>query len=202
MNTHNAPAIRHAEVSDAESLAKLINLAGEGIPNWLWSRACVEGQTPLEVGVERAKRTSGGFSYTNALVAEPHGSPVGMVLSYAITQAPTENPDDLPAPIAPFVALEKLSVNTWFINALAVFADTQNKGIGSQLLAAAEHQARANGFETMSIQVYAQNTGAVRLYERKGYGCVARDPVRLHPSPPYYTGDVLLLKKSLNTAPA
>ncbi|MGR3512082.1 MAG: GNAT family N-acetyltransferase [Paracoccaceae bacterium] len=199
MNTQTLNLTRQAEASDAESLAKLINLAGEGIPNWLWSRACVEGQSPLEIGVERAKRMSGGFSYTNALIAEREASPIGMVLSYAITEAPTESPDDLPAPIAPFVALEKLSVNTWFINALAVFPERQNQGIGSQLLTAAEDQAQAKGFDKMSIQVYAQNTGAVRLYERHGYKGVATDPVRLHPSPPYYTGDVLLLMKSLNS---
>ena len=189
--------IRHADPSDAESLAKLINLAGEGIPNWLWTRACVEGQTPLEIGIERAKRKTGGFSYTNALVAAPKGYPAGMVLCYAITEMPSENPDDLPAPIAPFVALEKLSVNTWFVNALAVLAEEQRQGLGSQLMRAAEHQARTNGFEKMSIQVYEQNTGAVRLYERLGYTRVASDPVRLHPSPPYYTGDVLLLMKTL-----
>jgi len=197
MNVQTTLSIRQAERSDAEGLAKLINLAGEGIPNWLWTRACTEGQTPLEVGMERAKRETGGFSYTNALIAEQHGVPMGMVLSYAITEAPTENPDDLPAPIAPFVALEKLSVDTWFINALAVFAKGQNQGIGSKLLAAAENQARTNGFGKMSIQVYAQNTGAVRLYERLGYHRDASEPVRLHPTPPYYTGDVLLLMKSI-----
>lgn len=202
MNTHLRSSIRQATPSDAESLARLINLAGEGIPNWLWTRACAEGQTPLEVGMERAKRQTGGFSYTNALIASPHGSPLGMVLSYAITEAPTENPDDLPAPIAPFVALEKLSAGTWFINALAVFEDGQNQGIGSQLLAAAEDQARANGLRKMSIQVYAQNTGAVRLYERRGYTRVASDPVRLHPCPPHHTGDVLLLMKPLTDAAA
>ena len=197
MNTQNTPLIRQANASDAECLAKLINLAGEGIPNWLWTRACTEGQTPLEIGTRRAKRKTGGFSYTNALVAEPHGNPIGMVLSYAITKAPSENPDDLPAPIAPFVALEKLSVNTWFINALAVFAEGQNQGVGSQLLEATEHQARAHGYEWLSIQVYEQNTGAVRLYQRHSYTLAAREPVRLHPCPPYYKGDVLLLKKRL-----
>ncbi|MEM1362084.1 MAG: GNAT family N-acetyltransferase [Pseudomonadota bacterium] len=202
MNTQNTHFIRQAEPSDAESLARLINLAGEGIPNWLWTRACIEGQTPLEIGIERAKRKTGGFSYTNALVAEAGGTPIGMVLSYAITEIPTENPDDLPAPIAPFVALEKLSANTWFINALAVFAEAQNRGVGSQLLAAAENLARVNGFDRVSIQVYAQNTGAVRLYERHGYMQVASDPVRLHPTPPYYTGDVLLLMKTLSAEAA
>ena len=197
MNIHTTSILRQATINDAEHLAKLINLAGEGIPNWLWTRACVEGQSPLEIGIERAKRTSGGFSYTNALVAEQDGRPLGMVLSYAINEAPTENPDDLPAPVAPFVALEKLSVDTWYINALAVFSEGQNRGLGSQLLLAAEDVARSNGFGEMSIQVYSQNTGAVRLYERLGYELAASEPVRLHPSPPYYTGDVLLLKKLL-----
>lgn len=197
MNKQITNTIRQAESADAESLAKLINIAGEGIPNWLWNRACVEGQTPLQIGIERAKRNTGGFSYTNAFVAEADGIPIGMVLSYPIAEPPTENPDDLPAPVAPFVALEKLSVNTWYINALAVFAEAQNSGVGSQLLAAAENLARTRGFDKMSIQVYAQNTGAVRLYARHGYTQVASDPVRLHPSPPYYTGDVLLLMKSL-----
>lgn len=201
MNIQTTSVIRQANASDAESLARLINLAGEGIPNWLWSRACVEGQTPLEIGIERAKRTQGSFSYTNALIAEPHGYPIGMALSYAITAAPTENAEDLPVPIAPFVALEKLSVDTWFVNALAVFAEGQNRGIGSQLLTAAEELAQASGFREMSIQVYSQNKGAVRLYERLGYQLVASEPVRLHPCPPYYTGDVLLLIKKLKKRP-
>ena len=197
MNMQNKPSIRQADTFDAENLARLINLAGEGIPNWLWTRACVEGQTPLEVGIERAKRTTGGFSYTNALIAEHDSQAMGMVLSYAIDETPSDNPDELPAPIAPFVALEKLSVGTWFINALAVFEEVQSRGIGTQLLMAADDLARANSRNEMSIQVYSQNTGAVRLYERHGYKLAASEPVRLHPCPPYYTGDVLLMKKSL-----
>ncbi|MEO1108103.1 MAG: GNAT family N-acetyltransferase [Pseudomonadota bacterium] len=197
MNIQNQTLIRQADVSDAEHLAKLINLAGEGIPNWLWTRSCIEGQTPLEVGIERAKRKTGGFSYTNALVADRVGQTLGMVLSYAIAEAPTDNPDDLPAPIAPFVALEKLSIDTWFINALAVFPEGRNQSIGTQLMAAAEDQAKRQGFSKMSIQVYAQNTGAVRLYDRLGCTLVAREPVRLHPCPPYYSGDVLLLMKNI-----
>lgn len=197
MNIQSSVILRQAQISDAEYLAKLINLAGEGVPNWLWTRACFEGQTPLQIGIERAKRTSGGFSYTNALVATPADTPVGMVLSYPITEAPTDDPNDLPAPIAPFVELEKRSVGTWYINALAVFSEAQNQGYGTHLLSAAQDLARAAGYNRMSIQVYEQNTGAVRLYERLGYQRVASDPVRLHPAPPFYTGDVLLLMKQL-----
>lgn len=199
MTIQSTTLLRQAEAADAEYLAELINLAGEGVPNWLWTQACFEGQTPLQIGIERARRTSGGFSYTNALVVAPNETPIGMVLSYPITEAPTDDPADLPAPIAPYVELEKQSVGTWYINALAVFEDCQNQGLGSQLLAAAEDEARANRFIRMSIQVYEQNTGAVRLYERLGYQRVASEPVRLHPAPPYYTGDVLLLIKDLKS---
>ncbi len=197
MNIQDLPLIRRADPADAENLAKLINLAGEGIPNWLWTRACVEGQTPLEVGIERARRKTGGFSYKNALSAERNGQLKGMILSYAIDEAPSDKPDDLPVPIAPFVALEKLSVGTWFINALAVYYEAQGQGIGTRLLMAAEDLAGHEGLTEMSIQVYSQNTGAVRLYKRHGYKFAASEPVRQHPCPPYYTGDVLLLKKSL-----
>ena len=198
MNIQDTRLIRPATKKDATALAKLINIAGEGIPNWLWTRQCFEGQTPLEIGTERARRETGGFSYTNALVEEHGDAMRGMVLSYAIEEAPQDDPDTLPAPIAPFVALEKLSVGTWYINALAVFADYRNNHTGSRLLTAAEDLAKRHGFKTMSIQVYGQNTGAVRLYKQMGYSIVASEPVRLHPCPPYYTGDVLLLKKQLD----
>ncbi|MBO6956155.1 MAG: GNAT family N-acetyltransferase, partial [Rhizobiales bacterium] len=93
-----SPIIRPAKPSDAPSLAKLIDIAGEGIPRWLWSQSCADGQDPLDVGAERARRTEGGFSYRNAVVAERDGRPIGMVLSYAIDAAPDDDPDDLPAP--------------------------------------------------------------------------------------------------------
>ncbi len=197
MNIQDRRLIRPATTDDATALARLIDIAGEGIPTWLWTKSCLKGQTPLDIGTERARRATGGFSYTNALIAEDDGAPLGMVLSYAITKAPTENPDDLPAPIAPFVALEQHSVGTWYINALAVFEDHRDKGIGARLLKAAEDLAALNGFDIISIQVYGQNTRAVRLYQSLGYEKVAQEAVKHHPAPPYYTGDVLLLVKRL-----
>lgn len=197
MNIQSTPVVRRATQSDAAELATLINIAGEGIPNWLWTQSCVEGQTPLDVGTERAKRSTVGFSYSNALIAQEQTRILGMVLSYAISHAPEEDPDTLPDPIAPFVALEKRSVGTWYVNALAVFSDNRGIGTGTRLMSAAETAAIENGFATMSIQVYEQNTGAVRLYRRLGYALVAQAAVRKHPSPPFYTGNVLLLKKSL-----
>lgn len=189
--------IRPAQKNDARALAKLIDIAGEGIPHWLWSGLCAADQSPLDIGEARAQRLDGGFSYTNAIVAAQPDDILGMALSYPITEAPDDDPGDLPAPIAPFIELEAQSVGTWFVNALAVFPGHRGLGIGASLLAADEDRALAQGFNAMSIQAFEQNHGAVRLYRRLGYREQARSPVRLHPCQPYYTGSVLLLIKDL-----
>jgi len=188
---------RPARPDDAEDLARLIDIAGEGIPSWLWARSAKEGQSPIDVGTARARRGTGGFSFANALVTEREGKVLGMALSYPIDAAPEEDPTDLPAPVAPFVALEALSVGTWYVNALAVRVAARGQGIGSNLTAEAESHATIAGYPALSIQVYAQNTGAVRLYHRLGFETVNRTPVIFHPYQPYYTGDVLLLLKRL-----
>ncbi|WP_299730634.1 GNAT family N-acetyltransferase [uncultured Tateyamaria sp.] len=191
-------SIRSATARDAADLAILIDIAGEGIPSWLWTTSATDGQSPLDIGMARACRTDGGFSYANALVAERDGDVIGMGLSYAIDAPPTVDPNDLPAPITPFVALEAQSVGTWYVNALAVRACARGGGIGTALLSAVEETARGAGYDRLSIQVYEQNTGAVRLYRRAGFALAARAPVRLHPCQPYYTGDVLLLIKPVD----
>ncbi len=197
MKDTTLPETRPASRNDAKDLAKLIDIAGEGIPSWLWAKSVAPGQTVLDVGMARAQRTSGGFSYTNAILARNQNHVLGMALTYPIETVPEGNIADLPDPIKPFVELEALSTGTWFVNALAVYASARNRGIGSALLAEVENTARRAGYQKLSIQVYGQNTGALRLYRRLGFEPVAQAPVRNHPCQPYYTGDVVLLIRNL-----
>lgn len=197
MNNQPNIIIRQAVETNALELAKLIDIAGEGIPTWLWMQSCQDGQSALDVGTQRARRPSGGFSFCNALVAVKDHHILGMVLGYPIDAAPDDNLNDLPPPIAPFVDLEKQSVGTWYVNALAMFPGHRGSGVGTELLLAAEAVAVQSGYVQTSIQVYNQNAGAVRLYERNGYRATACSKVLDHPCQPYYTGDVLLLVKNL-----
>lgn len=190
---------RPAQPDDAEDLARLIDIAGEGIPSWLWAKSVNDWQVPLDIGMRRARRNTGSFSYTNAVVAKNNGSVLGMVLSYPILASPKDAIGDLPTPIAPFVALEGQSVGIWYVNALAVRAGARGHGIGTALMKVAEKQAAAAGYSMLSIQVYSQNTGAVRLYRRLGFEFADRAAVLLHPCQPYYTGDVLLLLKPVKS---
>ena len=59
--------------ADAAALAVLVDIAGEGLPAFMWSRLKASGQLVLEFGRERARRDTGGFSHKNAVIAEIGG---------------------------------------------------------------------------------------------------------------------------------
>ncbi len=81
----NSPvSLRRASVDDARAVARLMAIAGEGIPMWLWGRAAKTGQDPLFVGTERAARPEANFSYRNAVLAQRAGQTVGMMLGYRL----------------------------------------------------------------------------------------------------------------------
>ncbi len=181
-------------------MARLIDIAGEGIPNLLWSNMAEPGQSALDVGQARVSRDVGGFSYRNALVAEAEGLVVGMMLGYIVEQPDEEinqDPANLPDLAWPFVALEQQSAGTYYIDALAVLPGWRRCGVGSRLLVAAEQRARGLGVTNMSIQHLAHNKDAVKLCSRIGYQFSAQSPVLSQTYQPYYSGDVELLFKPL-----
>ena len=56
------------------------------------------------------------------------------------------------------------------IHDLVVFPQYQNRGIGGDLLAEAEHLARERGCCKLTLEVHDTNANAKRLYERLGFG--------------------------------
>ena len=200
MTMHSYTIIRAAERQDARALARLIDIAGEGIPNWLWSQMAGEGQSALDAGEERAKRDAGGFSWKNALVAEHNAEIAAMMVGYRIEEPSDEDRAELPGlpePGRPFVELEHRSAGTFYVNALAALPGRRGLGLGTALLRAAENKAATQGIRRMSIQAFEQNTGAVRLYQRLGYKVTDARPVIIHPCQPYYDGRVVLMLKDI-----
>ena len=82
---------------------------------------------------------------------------------------------------------------------LATYPRYRNHGVGSALLARVDDLARVAGCQLASIEVFEQNTGAVRLYERLGYQLVERRAAVPHESYPY-TGQVVLLTREIGNA--
>ncbi|MFY0678583.1 MAG: GNAT family N-acetyltransferase [Neptuniibacter sp.] len=162
--------IANATREDAAQLAYLINLAGEGIPEFLWQGMIEDTESPLEVGAKRAAREEGGFSYRNAKVIRQEGKVAGMIISYQLDDPyKTGDLSEYPDVVRPLIELEAQAPGSWYINALATSEQHRGLGIASILLQDAEHQARAQGVSTMSIIVASENPPAKKLYLNQGY---------------------------------
>jgi len=174
-----------------------MDIAGHGLPAYVWSLSAESDQEPIEVGTGRAAREDGNISYRNAVVAEEDGEVVAMLLAYRLPEDPEHvNLDELPEVLRPLVELELLAPATFYVNGLAVLPAYRGRGLGSRLLEAADALAAEAGCDELSIQVFEQNQGALGLYERHGYRIVARRRAVPHPSYPY-DGDVLLLTRKV-----
>ena len=129
------------------------------------------------MGRARARRGTGAFSYRNAMLIEHAGEAAGALIGYLIPDPPEPIPADMPAMFRPLQELENLAPGTWYVNVLAVVPEHRGEGLGGQLLDLAEETGRARGAAGMSVIVSDANTGARRLYERKGYGESAARPM-------------------------
>ena len=170
-----------ATPQDADALAQLVNMAGEGLPLYLWQRMAAPGETAWDVGRRRALRPEGAFSYRNAVTLRANDDPAGAILACLIGYDIPEDPEPVeagtPAMFVPLQELENLAPGTWYVNVLATFSEHRSKGLGARLLGFAEQHARRVGRRGLSIIVADANTGAQRLYERQGFREVARRPM-------------------------
>lgn len=176
--TELQPPIRHARPDDANALAELVNIAGEGLPLYLWESMAEADETAWDVGRRRAKRQEGGFSYKNAIVLEDGAMVVACLIGYPLADQPRAiDYENTPAIYVPLEELEGLAAGTWYVNVLASYPEFRGKGYGTRLLSIAERLAGDAGKIGLSIIVSNANTKACRLYERRGYGAIAERPM-------------------------
>ena len=192
------PRFRRATKADAASLAVLVDIAGEGMPAYMWGTMKAPGQSVLELGRERAKRDTGGFSYKNAVVADIGGEIAAALGGYRL-----DDPYDLegnlaetPEIVRPLVQLEAQVPGAWYVNVLATFPEFRRRGIGDELLSIAQSKGREAGALAMSVIIGGWNDSAARLYTSAGYSVLASEPAILFPGCPP-KGDWILMVKSL-----
>jgi ribosomal protein S18 acetylase RimI-like enzyme len=189
--------VHPARKADAAALAILVDIAGEGMPSYMWSRMREPGQSVFEVGRARAAREEGGFSYRNATVAEIGGEVAACLVDYRLDDPyDTGDLNALPDMVRPLVMLESKAPGSWYVNVLATFPEFRGQGIGARLLALAEERGRAQGAKAASIIVASENGNAMRLYDRCGYQEVARARVVEFPGCAH-GGDWVLMVKSI-----
>jgi len=188
---------RPAAKADASALAVLVDIAGEGLPAYLWSTLKAPGQSILDVGRERAARETGGFSYRNAIVAEVGSEIAACLVGYRLDDPyDLTGLEDIPPLVRPLVLLEAKAPGSWYVNVLATFPEFRRRGFGAALLGIAKQRAREEGAHALSVIVAAENERAARLYKAAGYEPLATAPIVAFPGCPH-GGDWLLMVKPL-----
>jgi len=183
---------RPARKEDCAEIAALYSISSDGVADYIWTQIARPGEDILAVGKARYEREESAFSYRNCTVIENRGKVIGMLVAFPLhVDSPEEESDPV---LAPYSKLEE--DNSYYICGMALFEKFRGCGLGTEMLAVAEKQARAKGFEKTSLIVFEQNFRAKQLYDRTGYFEVSREPVYPHPLI-HYSGDAILMVKHL-----
>ena len=167
----DAPTVRRARPADAGDIARLVDIAGEGLPSHFWAGMAEPGEPPLAVGIRRIAGGEGVFSWRNVFVAEIGDRVVGALVTYRIGPEPRPL-ETLPPVFRPLQALENEAPGTHYVNVLATYPEFRRRGVASRLLAEAERQGL--GARGLSLIVADANMAARRLYEAWGFAEAAR----------------------------
>ena len=167
------PAVRPATPADAADMARLVDLASEGMVRRFWAEMAAPGEDVFAVGARRAARDSGAFSWRNGWIPELGGMVAGLLVGYRIGDAP-EPVDEAPAMVRGLVELENAALGSWYVNVLATYAPHRGCGVGTALLRQATRLAEGTA---MSLIVADGNATARRLYEGFGFLEAERRPI-------------------------
>ncbi len=187
--------IRPATQKDTRAIAELAIIAGEGIPAYFWAQSQQPGEEIIDVGARSAQSETENFSYRNVQLALQDDEIAGMLLSYRLPSADeAEDLNQFPAFIQPLIELEQCVPDSYYINMLATYPKFRNQGVGTALMGQVDQLAHQAGCTLSSLEVFDENSGALRLYERLGYRPIESRPVIEHPSHPHKGNIVLLVR--------
>lgn len=185
--------LRSADADDAPELARLIDIAGGGVYEFLLD-GLMPGMTAAEMLVPGLAGRSGSLSHRQSGVAELDGRVVGIAHGYPTDWIRTEDysglPPDRVAHMAEFS--ETLDWGSYFLSAIAVDPDMRRQGIAGRLLGWFYDRARTGGFDRVTLHVWADNEPALRLYAGEGFEEIGRAGIPWHPRLPHQGGSILM----------
>lgn len=174
--------LRAGRSGDAEAVAELMLEAGGGLFEFLL-HGVVPDKTPADLLALAVAGDSGPYSHRNTLVAEAEGRVVAMINAYPAELMKEDPRDLLPQDRLDHVGeLEEIEDwSSFFISSMAVAEAYRRKGVATRLLAWAFQQAERQGFDRVSLHVWADNEAARRLYEGQGFVVGGRARIAPHP---------------------
>lgn len=184
-----------AKKEQANELAKLIQLAGDGLPYYLWQIDSHGRIPPLELGSMRIASSSdkNNLSYQNARICLRDGRLAGVAISSKLSESPSlldlhEHPD----PLIPLLMLEAKVPGAWSVSAVSVTPRYRKLGVAKLLMRDAEMLAEQNGCDEIIVVVNSANHIALAMYGALGYTSKDQMPAVPYPNCPAGSHWVLL----------
>ena len=183
---------RAAKKEDCRAIAELYSISSDGVADYIWTKLAEDGENIYDVGQRRYENEDSAFSYKNCIIVEKDKKIIGMLVAFPMICDGSVSDDPV---LAPYSRLE--ADNSFYICGVALLPEYRGLGVGTELMQLAEQQAKIRKFNTLSLVVFEENTGALRLYEKLGYKEVQREKIVPHPLI-HYTGDAVLMIKNLS----
>ncbi|MCG7406144.1 GNAT family N-acetyltransferase [Paenibacillus sp. ACRRX] len=130
-------------------------------------------ETTVDVLEQYFLQSGNRLSWDNSIVWEQDGVPLGYALFYegsnviALDQPLEARLSELRG--EPVQLVKEALPGEFYLDSLAVDASQRGQGIGKQLMAAFEDEARTRGLSKASLLVNVANNRAKQLYEVQGY---------------------------------
>lgn len=164
--------IRAARKEDAQTAIPLFMKVYSGFVKTL--AGSMSEQDVLAALIQFFQTEGNRLSYQNMLVAEGEQGIVGLLLAYHGSAS-----DDLDRPLIaymgdvcknPALILDReAGEDEFYIDTVVVAPAFANQGIGTALMGAVEEWAQRLHYNKLALNVYHENEGAYRLYQRLGY---------------------------------
>jgi ribosomal protein S18 acetylase RimI-like enzyme len=194
----NPITCRPAVFADSGRIARLICVAGGGLYEFLLGDL-IPFVHPANFLTIATASAGYAISYRNCLVA------IDATLDAVIGMAnvfPTDLLKQESLVMLPFnrrnhirALVELHDWGSMFVNALAVSELYRRCGIGGQLLDWAEDRAKQEGFDRLSLHVWADNTTALNFYKARGFIQLAVGNIPYHSRLRHVGGSILMQKK-------
>jgi len=185
----HATTLRAADPTFDEGriFARYLDTAAEGFFRFMLGRRSIEALSAVYV------QPGHDLSFENVTFAESDEVIVGMVSGYTAEQHRNSSMQPLKRAagswnarfwgvsvlFAPFLRIiDSIDDDDFYLQAIAVDEETRGAGVGRALMDSIEDQAAATKSARLVLDVSAENTGARRFYERRGFVDDSRWPKR------------------------
>ena len=180
---------------DCRRLAELDNIASSGAIEFLF-HDLVAGMTPIDVVASQLEQDCYPYTFRSVIVAEFGSRIVGMALSFP------SHYHTITDQMRNFLPVDRLEhfkhfftarvEGSYYLDALCVDEPFRKQGIGGKLIDLTAARARQEGFSSLSLITFRDNTSARKLYEKKGFSVVKPIELKSHPLIPHQGGCLLM----------